>query len=195
MGGASLSPRRATPKESKITLFDERVQSSKGHDNEEKSTEDDEGGSISLQEYVHNHGFSSKSRSSLTQLIEAHAPKPHALSESDQAEKHGEMNYLFFFCDNSWSVKSHYVNVNLIYLISISYTATWRGDNTLHYLGGLKEKAEPCPKIYADYASNNTMPRRSFRPGRREDFAACLSRVGFGIDSNDVQGIRKVIEP
>ena len=94
LGGASLSPRRATPKESKqITLFDERVQSSKGHDNLDKPTEDDEGGSISLEEYVHNHGFNSKSRSSLTQLIEAHAPKSNALSDSDQSEKHGEMAY------------------------------------------------------------------------------------------------------
>lgn len=76
--------------------------------------------------------------------------------------------------------------------MSCSCLGTWRGDNTLRYLGSLKEKVEPCPKIYADYASNSTMPRRTFRPGRREEFAACLSRVGVGIDSNDVQGIRKV---
>ena len=38
------------------------------------------------------------------------------------------------------------------------------------------------------------MPRRSFQPGRREEYAACLSRVGVGIDSNDVQGIRKLAE-
>ena len=36
------------------------------------------------------------------------------------------------------------------------------------------------------------MPRRSFRPGAREEFAACLNRVGVGIDSNDVEGIREV---
>jgi len=71
--------------------------------------------------------------------------------------------------------------------------ATWRGDNKLHYLGSLTEKVEPCAK-YVDYASNRTMPQRSFRPGRREEFAACLSRVGVGIDSNDVQGIRKLAE-
>ena len=77
------------------------------------------------------------------------------------------------------------------YLFLISCIGTWGGDNTLHYLGSLKEKREP-PAKYVDYASNSTMPRRSFRPGRREEFAACLSRVGVGIDSNDVQGIRKV---
>ena len=71
--------------------------------------------------------------------------------------------------------------------------ATWRFDNTLHYLGSLQEKAEPCEK-YVDYASNSTMPRRSFQPGRREEYAACLSRVGVSIDSNDVQGIRKLAE-
>lgn len=34
------------------------------------------------------------------------------------------------------------------------------------------------------------MPRRSFRPGAREEFAACLSDTT--LDSNDVQGMRKV---
>lgn len=65
----------------------------------------------------------------------------------------------------------------------------WRGDAQLHYLGSLKERAEPCAK-YLDYASSATMPRRSFRPGAREEFAALLSDTT--LDSNDVQGIRKV---
>mmetsp|Transcript_30450 Transcript_30450/g.49801 ORF Transcript_30450/g.49801 Transcript_30450/m.49801 type:complete len:553 (-) Transcript_30450:394-2052(-) len=157
LGSAGLSPRKATPKESKITMFDERFQSSKGHDEQDKTTEEDQG-YVSLRDYVNTNGFNAKNRSSLNQLIDAHAYKPqHAFSNDEQSEK----------------------------------PTTWRGDTTLHYLGSLKEKVEPCAK-YVDYASNSTIPQRSFRPGRREEFAACLSRVGVGIDSNDVQGIRKI---
>ena len=64
---------------------------------------------------------------------------------------------------------------------------------TMHYLGSLKETRDPPNPKYEDYARSNPMPRQSFRPGRREEFAACLNRVGVGIDSDDVQGIRKVI--
>ena len=81
LGSAALTPRKAAPKESKITLFDERVQSSKGHVRD-KETEEDEG-YISLQDYVKRHGFNAKGRSSLTQLIEAHTqPKPNILSNA-----------------------------------------------------------------------------------------------------------------
>ncbi len=80
LGSAGLTPRKATPKESKITLFDERVQSSKGHGEQDKKTEEDEG-YISLQDYVKRHGYNAKGKSSLTQLIEAHTqPKPNILS-------------------------------------------------------------------------------------------------------------------
>ena len=43
LGSAGLAPRKASPKESKITLFDERVQSSKGHgeQQDEKTAEED----------------------------------------------------------------------------------------------------------------------------------------------------------
>jgi len=143
LGSAGLTPRKATPKESKITLFDERVQSSKGHGEQDEAAEEDQG-YISLQEYVNNYGFNTKNRSSLNQLIEAHTSRPHALSNGELLEK----------------------------------PVTLRGAN----------------QKYVDYATNSTMPRRSFRPGRREEFAACLSRVGVGIDSNDVQGIRKLSE-
>lgn len=73
-----------------------------------------------------------------------------------------------------------------------SLPASWRSDNTLHYLGSLKQRREPPNPKYVDYASSSTMPRRSFRPGRREEFTKCLSDMGVGIDSNDVAGIRKV---
>ncbi len=63
----------------------------------------------------------------------------------------------------------------------------------MHYLGSLKETRDPPNPKYVDYARSNPMPRQSFRPGRREEFAACLNRVGVGIDSDDVQGIRKVV--
>jgi hypothetical protein len=43
---------------------------------------------------------------------------------------------------------------------------------------------------YLDYASKHTMPRRGFRPGAREEFAQLLRDTT--LDSNDVQGIRKV---
>lgn len=57
------------------------------------------------------------------------------------------------------------------------------------YIGSLQEKEEPSVK-YIDYASKHTMPRRGFRPGAREEFAQLLSDTT--LDSNDVQGIRKV---
>ena len=155
LGSSGLTPRKAMSKESNVTLFDERVQSSKGHGDEKtKATEEDPGASVTLRDYVNTHGFSAKNRSSLSQLVDAHTPKPHALSANEQPK------------------------------------ASWRGDNTLHYLGDLKEKVEPC-QAYLDYASGSA-PRQSFRPGRREEFAACLRRVGVGIDSNDVESIRKV---
>jgi len=158
LGSAGL--RKATPKESKTTLFDERVQSSNGHSEQDKTTEDDESGYISLRDYVNNHGYNAKNRSSLNQLIDAHTYKAHALSNHEPPEK----------------------------------PVTWRGDPTPHYLGSLKEVKKP-PAKYIDYASNSTMSHLSkFRPQRREEFAACLSRVGVGIDSNDVQGVRKLAE-
>ena len=43
---------------------------------------------------------------------------------------------------------------------------------------------------YLDYASKHTMPRRGFRTGAREEFTQLLSDTS--LDSNDVQGIRKV---
>lgn len=57
------------------------------------------------------------------------------------------------------------------------------------HIGSLKEKEEPSMK-YIDYASPHTMPRRTFRPGAREEFAQLLSDTT--LDSNDVRGIRKV---
>lgn len=88
LGSSGLSPRKATPKESKITLFDERVQSSKGHGEQDKTAEEDEG-CISLREYVNINGFSAKSRSSLNQLV-AHTEKPHpAFFHDTPSEKPG----------------------------------------------------------------------------------------------------------
>jgi hypothetical protein len=145
-GSAGLNPRKAIPIGSKLTLFDERVQSSKGHGVQGKTAEKDTG-YISLQDYVNRYGFNAKCRNSLTQLIEA-THMPRALSTDDHA----------------------------------------------YYLGSLKEKPEPQNPTYVDYASNNSMLRQSFRPETREEYAACLNRVGVGIDSNDVQGIKKLAE-
>ena len=57
------------------------------------------------------------------------------------------------------------------------------------YLGSLQDKKVPSD-LYLDYASKETMPRRGFRPGARAEFEECLREVN--LDSNDVQGIRKV---
>jgi hypothetical protein len=146
LGSAGLNPRKAVPIGSKLTLFDERVQSSKGHGGQGKAVEEGQG-SISLQGYVQKYGFNAKCGNSLTQLIEA-AHTACASSTDDHA----------------------------------------------YYLGSLKEKQEPPNPTYVDYVSSNIMLRRSFRPEMREEFAACLNRVGVGIDSNDVQGIRKLAE-
>ena len=144
MGNLS-SPRKASTKEAnKLTLFDERVQSSKGN---EGGMKDDnvESTYMSLQEFVNVNGFSSKSKTALSQLIESHPQSQYSYGD----------------------------------------------DATLSYLGNLKEKKEPCSK-YLDYASPGTMPRRGFRPGAREEFALCLRDTN--LDSNDVQGIRKLAE-
>ena len=142
--GNLTSPRRASAKEAKLTLFDERVQSSKGNNDEDKNDEKKEDDCITLQEFVRVHGFSSKSKSSLSQLIESHRQYSH------------------------------------------------EDDMSLSYLGSLKDKTEPCTK-YIDYASPGTMPRtRGFRPGAREEFVSCLRDTN--LDSNDVQGIRKLSE-
>lgn len=157
-GIAGLNHRKAhSAKESKITLFDERVQSISKTQEKKASTEEEDKDSsyISLQDYVSTHGFASKSRSSLNQLTEAHAYKPHALSSSEEKPM------------------------------------TWKGDNTLHYLGSLKGKHVPNSKNI-DYASSSIMPKKSFHPGRREEFVKSLNNVGVSIDSNDVDGIRKV---
>ena len=62
-----------------------------------------------------------------------------------------------------------------------------------YYLGSLKANCAPPNPMYVDYASNPTMPRRPCQE-KRAEFAACLNRVGVGIDSDDVQGIRKLAE-
>lgn len=154
-GIAGLTSRKAASKESKVTLFDERVQSLPKDQTDKKTeaSEDDQDGTyISLKDYVSNHGFNSKCKTSLNQLVEAHAYKRHELSDPHP---------------------------------------DWRGEN---YLGSLKEKQVPNPK-YVDYASSSTMPRRSAHPpGRKEEFAASLNRVGVSIDSDDVSEIRKLAD-
>ena len=67
--------------------------------------------------------------------------------------------------------------------------ALWKPLDQHKYIGSLQEKQEP-PLKYLDYASKHTMPRRGFRPGAREEFTQLLSDTS--LDSNDVQGIRKV---
>lgn len=100
LGSAGLTPRKATPKESKISLFDERVQSSKGHGEEDKTTEEDQG-YISLQDYVSNNGFNAKSRSSLNHLIASHLHKPRALPNNELLEKPGKLSMLTPVLGNS----------------------------------------------------------------------------------------------
>jgi hypothetical protein len=71
----------------------------------------------------------------------------------------------------------------------IIHLAPWKASARHTYLGSLQEKEEISVK-YIDYASKQTMPRRGFRPGAREEFTQLLSDVT--LDSNDVRGIRKV---
>ena len=62
-GIAGLTSRKAASKESKVTLFDERVQSLPKDQTDKKTeaSEDDQDGTyISLKDYVSNHGFNSK---------------------------------------------------------------------------------------------------------------------------------------
>ena len=78
MNGTGQTSRKATPKESKITLFDERVQSSKGHEEKVKTEEDDEG-CLSLRDFVNVHGFNGRNRQSLNELLKAHSHRPHGV--------------------------------------------------------------------------------------------------------------------
>jgi len=154
MESEGIPSRKATPtSEEKVTLFDERVQSSKGGG--EKSDDDDEedDGNLTLREFVEVYGFGSKNRSSLKHLLKAHSRKGNLRLAHEQTEK--------------------------------------RENTSLQYVGNLEEKIEPCPK-YIDYASSATMPRRSFRPGARDEFALCLRDTN--LDSNDVLGIRNLSE-
>jgi hypothetical protein len=65
----------------------------------------------------------------------------------------------------------------------------WKALDRHKYIGSLQEKEEPSVK-YIDYASKQTMLRRGFRPGAREEFTQLLRDVS--LDSNDVRGIRQV---
>jgi hypothetical protein len=68
-------------------------------------------------------------------------------------------------------------------------SAPWKPLAQHKYIGSLQDKEE-TPVKYLDYASKHTMPQRGFRPGAREEFAQLLRDTT--LDSNDVQGIRKV---
>ena len=69
---------------------------------------------------------------------------------------------------------------------------TEQGVASVHYIGSLNGTQDsPNPK-YVDYTSRNTIPRQSYRSGTRDEFTSYLNRVGVGIDSDDVPGIRKV---
>ena len=180
---AVLASRKVTPNESKITLFDERVQSYKGHGGlDEAAEEDDE--YTSLRDYVRNHGYNAKTRCSLNQLIEVTS----SAVLSDSTENPGTI--LLPMLDSLSLIHVHCSSHDLMFNAIIS--ATEKVVTSMHNLGSLKGTQEhPNPK-YVEYARSNPLPRQAFRPGRREEFAACLNRVGVGIDSDDVQGIRKV---
>ena len=86
-----LTPRKAAPNESKVTLFDERVQSYKGHGGlDEEVLEDRE--YTSLRDYVRNHGFNAKNRCSLNQLIEVTS----CADPSDLTERPGKMSHVLY---------------------------------------------------------------------------------------------------
>ena len=78
---------------------------------------------------------------------------------------------------------------SLIELIDAHSQKSSTGGIDPAYLGSLQDKKVPSD-MYLDYASKETMPRRDFRPGARAEFEECLREVN--LDSNDVQGIRKV---
>lgn len=84
---AVLTTRKAAH-ESKITLFDERVQSYKGHGGLDETVEEDQE-YVSLRDYVNNHGFNAKNRPSLNQLIEA-TSNAHPISSGELTEKPGK---------------------------------------------------------------------------------------------------------
>lgn len=100
------TPRKATPDESKVTLFDERVQSYKGHGRLDDEVEEDRE-YISLRDYVHNHGFNAKNRCSLNQLIEVTS----CAIPSDSTERPGKIPQ-YFILDSLFDF--HFSIVHLI---------------------------------------------------------------------------------
>ena len=79
----NLTPRKATTKDAnKLTLFDERVQSSKGN-GDVKGDKGVDTTYMSLQDFVKANGFSSKSKCSLSQLIESHSQSERSKDDSD----------------------------------------------------------------------------------------------------------------
>jgi hypothetical protein len=87
--GIGMAPRKTPIKESKASLYDERVQSSKIR---ESSTRTGDGNNIyqSLDDFININGFGSKNRTTLNQLLKAHNQQSHATTSAETQDKHCE---------------------------------------------------------------------------------------------------------
>jgi hypothetical protein len=87
--GSGMTPRKSTPKESRASLFDERVHFAKVPDSQIMPEEQNEE-CVALKEFIKMNGFNSRNRSTLNQFLKTHN-QPHALSSNENANKNGEL--------------------------------------------------------------------------------------------------------
>lgn len=84
--GIGMTPRKSPTKDSKASLFNERAQSYKARDNNAASDEVGERNQ-SLDEFINIHGFNSKNRTTLNQLLKAHNQQPHGIQTVEPSDK------------------------------------------------------------------------------------------------------------
>ena len=172
--GIGMTPRKPPPKESRASLFEDRVQSSKARESRTAPSADDTTYQ-SLDEFIKINGFNSKSRATINQLLKAH--NKHGIVSSGHSDKNSKYQGIFYFV------------FCFTFCIALTIVSSMIGFDKPKFIGSLQEVEEPSVK-YIDYGSKHTMPRRGFRPGAREEFSKLLSDTT--LDSNDVKGIRKV---
>ena len=98
MESAGIPSRKASPTaEPKITLFDERVQSSKIHGEKAKIENEDES-NLSLRDFIDVHGFSAKNRPSLKQILKAHTEQPNAHKTQNQGNTQNHQFHFIHSC-------------------------------------------------------------------------------------------------
>lgn len=83
--GIGMAPRKSPPKESRASLFDERVQSSAKMRESKAASAEDNTAYQSLDEFIKVNGFNSKSRATLNQLLKAHSQ--HGILSSEHSDK------------------------------------------------------------------------------------------------------------